>query len=133
MSDGRFRLELEAAGSDIDDLGHVSNLVFVRWVLEAATAHSRAAGLDTADYVRIGGVFVVRRHEIEYLSPAFAGDRIALSTWVDSWGGASCVRRTLVVRTGDDRELARAATTWAFVSTGGGRPRRIPEDVRRRF
>jgi len=128
-----FEMELTAEGGDIDELGHVSNVVFVRWVLEAAKAHSRAAGLDYDAYMRLGAVFVVRRHEVEYLLPAFAGDRVRLVTWVESWRGATSLRRTRVLRAAGGAELARAATTWAFVSTVGGRPRRIPADVATAF
>jgi acyl-CoA thioester hydrolase len=127
------RLEVTAAPDDVDMLGHVSNLVFVRWVQEAAAAHSGAAGWDLEAYKRLGTVFVVRRHEIDYLAPAFAGDRVALATWVESWEAASSIRRTSITRAHDGRELARAATTWVFVSLDSGRPRRIPPEVRDAF
>ena len=42
---------------------------------------------------RVGGVFVVRRHEIDYLAQVTAGQTLVAQTWVDEWKGASCVRR----------------------------------------
>ena len=56
----RFTMPITATEADIDELGHVSNLVYVRWVLEVATAHSRARGWDYPDYRTLGAVFVVR-------------------------------------------------------------------------
>jgi acyl-CoA thioester hydrolase len=124
-------LELSAAADDIDELGHVNNLVYVRWVLEAATDHSRARGWDFDAYRAAGGVFVVRRQEIDYLRPVFAGDPIRVVTWVESMGRVSSLRRTEI--TSRDEPIARAATTWAFVSVATGRPTRIPEALRAAF
>lgn len=133
-------MELTASDDDVDELGHVSNIRYVRWLQDVATAHSAAVGFDVADYRALDGVFVVRRHEIDYLSPAFRGDRLRLDTWVESWKQASSVRRTDIVRvTGDGRDpgacttLARGTTLWAFVGVSDGRIRRIPETVRLAF
>jgi acyl-CoA thioester hydrolase len=125
--------EILAHASDIDELGHVSNLAYVRYVQEIAKAHSRAVGWDHAAYVRLGAVFVVRRHEIDYLAPVLEGDRLRVTTWIASWSAATSERRTRVVRVATGQEVARAVTLWALVSTDGGRPRRIPEELRRAF
>ena len=77
----RFRLEVVAEPGDIDRLGHVSNITYVRWIQEVAEAHSASVGWDHAAYVRLGAVFVVRRHEIDYRASALAGDRVVLTTW----------------------------------------------------
>lgn len=126
-----FQFSITANDSDIDELGHVSNVVYIRWVLETATAHSIARGWGPAEYLAFGGVFVVRRHEIDYLAPVNAGDALVAETWVEAWKGASCVRRTDLLR--DGRPVARAATTWAFMSIASGRPQRIPDQLRALF
>jgi acyl-CoA thioester hydrolase len=119
--------------SDIDELGHVSNIAYVRWIQEVAKAHSAAVGLDHAAYVRLGAVFVVRRHDIEYLAPAYEGDAIRLTTWIAKWGAATSERRTRITRESDGRELARALTVWAFISMETLRPRRIPAELGEAF
>ena len=129
-----FTLEIVAAAEDVDELGHISNVCYVRWVQDVAKAHSSSVGWDYAAYVRAGAVFVVRRHEIEYVVPAYAGDAIRLVTWVQSWRGATCERRTRIERAADGRELARGVTQWVLVAAPkagetGGRPRRIPPDI----
>lgn len=127
----RFTFPITAAAADIDELGHVSNLVYLRWVLEAATAHSAARGWGHPEYRALGGVFVVRRHELDYLAQVTAGQDLVATTWVASWKAASCVRATELAR--GDQIVARAATTWAFMSLGSGRPQRIPEILRETF
>ncbi|MEM7156430.1 MAG: thioesterase family protein [Myxococcota bacterium] len=127
MSVPRFTLEVPVEPADIDENEHVSNLVYVRWVLDAARAHSDAEGFDHAAYRRLGGIFIVRRQEVDYLLPARLGDRIAVTTRVEPWKRVSCSRHTEIQRVGEDRMLARAVTHWVFVSFETGRPTKIPD------
>jgi acyl-CoA thioester hydrolase len=128
-----FRLDVVASTDDIDEQGHVSNVVFVRWVQDVAMAHSVAAGWDHAAYLRFGAIFVVHRHEVDYLRPVKAGERVGLITCVAWWRAATCERRTRVVRVRDGEVLARAVTLWALISVDGGRPLRIPRDLAEAF
>lgn len=125
----RFRV----AADDIDALGHAGNVSWVAWVNGVAEAHSLAAELGPHRYRELGLVWVVRRHEIDYLAEAREGDAIEAFTWVDSWRGATCVRRTLFLRAGGGPVLAHAATTWALLSATTGRPTRIPHDIALRY
>ena len=131
MTTARYTLPITAGDADIDELGHVSNLVYLRWVLDVAMAHSRSLGWDHAEYRALGSVFVVRRHEIDYLGQVTAGQALEAQTWVESWKLASCIRKTELVRGG--QVVARAATTWAMISFASGRPTKIPDDLRAKF
>ncbi|MEM9488559.1 MAG: acyl-CoA thioesterase [Myxococcota bacterium] len=142
-----FHIDVVAQAADIDQLEHVSNQVYLRWVLEVAERHSTAVGYDLPAYRQLGAVFVVRRHELDYLRPCYRDERIRVSTWVDSWRAASTVRLTRIVRRVDPAdgspdhddddagsvELARAKTVWAFVDMVSGRPTRIPAALREIF
>jgi acyl-CoA thioester hydrolase len=125
-----FRLDLVVLDEDIDALGHASNIAFVRWLQSAAIAHSVALGLDLEAYRRLGAVFVVVRHEIDYVRPAMCGDVIEARTWVSSVMAAKCLRSTELVRKSDGQLLAKGVTTWGFVEFASGRPKRITQDVR---
>jgi acyl-CoA thioester hydrolase len=134
---GLFSMLLEVAEDDIDMLGHASNIAYVRWVQEVAVAHSAAVGLDMEGYSQLGAVFVVRRHEIDYLRPVVRGETLQLRTWIDSAFAAKCKRATEIVRAGAGDVapvvVARAMTTWGFVELASGRPTRIPDSVRVAF
>ena len=117
----------------IDALGHAGNVAWVGWVNDVAEAHSRAAGLGPERLQELGVFWVVRRHEVEYLVEAREGLQLEALTWVDTWRGATCVRRTLFRRGADGAVLAHAATTWAFLSAATGRPTRIPPDLAARY
>lgn len=127
----RYSIPITAAAADIDELGHVSNLVYLRWVLDVAMAHSRSLGWDHPEYRALGAVFVVRRHELDYLGPVTVGQILIAETWVESWRAASCIRKTELIR--DGVVVARASTTWAMMSFASGRPTRIPEEIRALF
>lgn len=127
----RFTMPITAADADIDEVGHVSNVVYLRWVMQVAMEHSRALGWDYPDYKAFGAVFMVRRHEIDYIAQVTAGQTLSAETWVDEWRQASCIRKTELIR--DGKLVVRAATTWALISLGSGRPIRIPDEMREKF
>jgi len=123
----RFAIPIVPVAADIDELGHVSNLVYLRWVLDVAMAHTRARGWDFEHYRALGAVFMVRRHEIDYVGQVTLGQVLRAETWVDSFRLASCIRKTELLR--DGKVVARAATTWAMIGLDSGRPQRIPDEL----
>lgn len=129
----RFTMEVTAQAADIDEVEHVSNLVYVRWIQDVAVAHSAAVGWSFQRYREFGAIFVVRRHELDYITPVMLGQVVRLETWIDSWRAASCVRRTELYRAHDNVVVARGATTWAFMRFAEGRPQRIPEEILRQM
>jgi acyl-CoA thioester hydrolase len=130
---GVFRRRRVVSADDLDVLGHVNNAVWVRFVVELAEAHSRAVGLDLRTLRRLGGVWVVQRHEIDYLRPAGPEQEMVEETWVSQMRGARCLRHARFHLAPGDTLLVRATTTWAFVDPESGRPRRLPAEVTRRF
>jgi acyl-CoA thioester hydrolase len=80
--EGAYVHPITVLPGDIDALGHANNVVWVRWVNEAAIAHSDAVGLGAATYFELKVLWVVYRHDIEYLSSAFEGERLHATTWV---------------------------------------------------
>jgi acyl-CoA thioester hydrolase len=128
-----FILDFEVSPADIDELGHASNIAYVRWIQDVAVAHSEAVGLTIDAYKRLGAVFVVVRHEIDYLRPVLRGERLQARTWIGTVSAAKCERKTELVRASDGQPVARGVTTWGFIDVTSGRPRRISEDVREAF
>ena len=128
-TDGHFRRTLRVEAEHVDELGHVNNLVWVRLVLDLATAHSNAVGLDARAYRAMGAWWIVHRQEIDYHAPAFPGEEIAEETWISSMRGARCIRESRFTRLADDALLLSARTTWAYVDAESQRPRRIDRRV----
>lgn len=121
--------------ADIDEMGHVNNLAYLRWAVHAASRHSEANGWSMDRYRQLNAGWVVRSHTIHYRRPAFEGNSVVVRTWIGELGKASCRRVYAIDRTdGDQRiRLADAVTEWAFVDFDRQAPKRIPEEVMQAF
>jgi len=124
-----YSFEIEAKESDVDRNGHVNNVVYIQWMQDAAIAHARASGCTAASQA-VGATWVVRTHQIEYLAPAFAGDKITLLTWPSNFQRVRSLRKYKFVRAKNQAVIARAETDWVFVNATTGRPQSIPDEVK---
>lgn len=126
----QFELTITVEPDDIDQLGHVNNVVYLRWVQELAVAHWQEAA-PTVDQARL--VWVVLRHEIDYKRPAFVGEEISGRTWVGTASRLAFERHTEFMRVSDGVVLARARTVWCPLDVQTGRPTQVSSEVRARF
>jgi acyl-CoA thioester hydrolase len=125
-----FELAIPVEPADIDELGHVNNVAYLRWVQDVAVAHWRAvAAVEDQSNLR----WVVVRHEIDYKHPAYLGDGIVARTWVGTASRIRFERHTELLRAGDRRLLATARTLWCPIDAVTGRPASVGPDVRARF
>ena len=127
-TNGVFQHLLTVPQAAVDENGHANNVAYVQWMQDAAVAHSDRQGC-TATTKAIGAGWFVRSHRIEYFLPAFAGDRIAVLTWVSDFRKVRSLRKYRFIRLDDDALLARAETDWVFVDAASGRPRAIPQEI----
>jgi acyl-CoA thioester hydrolase len=125
-------LELVVDPSAVDGQGHVNNVAIVQWVQDVAVAHSRAVGLGPEDYEALGGMFVVRRHAVEYLRAAYAGETLSIATWLESATRIQCERAT-EIKNARGELVVTARTTWVYLQRASLRPARIPPGVRAAF
>jgi acyl-CoA thioester hydrolase len=125
-----FELDIAVEPADIDQLGHVNNVTYLRWVQEVAVAHWTAAAL-AADQAKL--LWVVVRHEIDYKQAAFLGDRIIARTWVGSASRMRFERFTELLRARDRSLLAKARTLWCPIDTRTGKPASVSPEVRAGF
>jgi len=123
-----FCYELTVSNDTIDENGHVNNVEYLRWMLDAAVKHSGILGC-TAAIKEIGATWVVRTHHITYLLPAFAGEKIVVLTWVSNLRRVLSLRKYKVVRMSDKAVLAEGETDWVFVHAETGKLRSIPKKI----
>jgi len=121
-----FEYCVAVTAGDIDGLGHVNNIVYLRWVQEAASAHWLQLSNDA---INKKYVWVIIRHEIDYLQPALPGNKIVARTWVGKNEGAKSERHTQLYNAVTGKKLAEAVTTWCLLDAASKRPRRIEKDV----
>jgi acyl-CoA thioester hydrolase len=129
---GIYRYDFRVPEDVVDENGHVNNVVYVRWMQEAAIRHSESVGCTQATKA-VGASWIVRSHEIEYLQPVFAGDDISILTWVSNFRKVRSLRKYKFIRTCDNTVLAQGATDWVFIDTQRKRPRLISKEIREVF
>lgn len=121
-----FEMALTGAPEHIDELGHVNNAVWVRWVQQVAVAHWRSVADPAHDAAYY---WVVVRHEIDYFRAAVAGDSVTARTWVGEAPRGARFDRYMEFTGVDGKIFVRAKTQWVIIDKALGRPVRVPAEV----
>jgi acyl-CoA thioester hydrolase len=117
--------------ADIDELGHVNNIVYLRYAQEIATAHwrTRATAAMVDAYV-----WVVMRHEVDYRAPLEAGDQVEVRTRVaDAARGATWARFVDIYKAGSEKASAQIVSNWCLLDANTRRVKRVPGEIVARF
>lgn len=121
-----FKQSFTIPASAIDDLGHVNNVIYLQWCLDAAEAHWI---LRTSEEQRAQYVWVVLDHSISYKNPSFEGELLETQTWIESYQGVRSERRYRIVRPADGKTIIEAKTNWCFLDAKSFRPTKIPKEI----
>jgi acyl-CoA thioester hydrolase len=118
-----FVQALEPSPADIDENGHVNNIVYVRWLQEMAIAHwrDRAPPRTQARWT-----WVVLRHEIDYRRPLLPREHARGSTWVGKHSGPRFIRYVRIDGPGEE-VCAQAVSEWCLIDLATRRPARVPD------
>jgi acyl-CoA thioester hydrolase len=121
-----FPVPIVVNAADIDELAHVNNTVYLRWVQEVATTHWQQIvppGL-AGKYL-----WVVSRHEIEYIRQAFTDTPVMAYTWVLPPAGKGFDRIVIFENSATHKRIAEVKTTWQLLDETSYRSRPIPPEV----
>ncbi|WP_380784598.1 acyl-CoA thioesterase [Sphingomonas sp. R86521] len=121
-----FTLSITATPADIDELGHVNNAVWVRWIQDIATAHWDAVAPPEH---RAAYVWVVTRHEIDYRGNVQAGETVTGETWVPEPPKGARFNRHVRFIGADGKPVVEAISTWALLDRATGRLLRVRPDI----
>ena len=121
-----FERPFTAQPDDIDELGHVNNAVWVRWIQDMATSHWQAfaAPEHIAAYY-----WVVTRHEIDYRGNIASGESVTARTWIESEPKGAQFDRRVDFVDAKGKVIVRANTTWAMIDKATGRLVRVRPEV----
>lgn len=122
----RFTRPFTASAADIDELGHVNNAVWVKWIQELAVAHWEAVA--PAEH-QAAYIWVVTRHEIDYRGNLREGETVAGETWVADPPKGARFDRHVRFTGADGRVKVEAVTTWALLDRATGRLLRVRDDI----
>lgn len=119
-----FELKIKVSDKNLDNLQHVNNLVYVKWMDDIAISHWNYL---TKNNPLPQYVWVVMRHEIDYLKQAFLGDEVTVKTWVGETKGITSIRFMEFYK--KNTLLVKAKTTWAMLNAKTNKPTIIRENV----
>lgn len=119
-----FELKLKVTSENIDDLNHVNNVVYVEWMDKVAFEHW---AFLTQNNSLTQYIWVVLKHEIEYLKQAVLGDEITVKTWVGETKGFKSERLMEFYK--NNELLVKAKTVWGMLDAKTYKPSRIRENV----
>lgn len=119
-----FNYKILVKQSDIDDLNHVNNAVYVQWMDEVARAHWTflTKNTDVSEFI-----WVVNKHEIEYKNQAVLGDEITAKTYVGDTKGVTSIRHIEFYKA--NVLLVKSKTTWVLLNAKSFKPTRIRENI----
>ncbi|MGB7087518.1 MAG: thioesterase family protein, partial [Phormidesmis sp.] len=98
----------------------------------AAIAHANDTGC-TRLTTEIGATWIVRKHQVEYLQPAFVDEVVILFTWITTIRKVRSQRKYQFFLPADQQVLAIASTDWVFIDAQTGSPLTIPNAVANAF
>lgn len=127
-----YEYEIVVDEQVIDINGHVNNVTYLSWYIDAAVNHLGSLGLDFEYLKTLGVTWVAKEHHIEYKRPAFKDEVLTMTTWIEEVASSSA-KRMYLLKNSEDKVVGEAYTTWVMVDNVKGRPCRIPSDVIARY
>lgn len=121
-----FEMVIPVEQEHIDQLNHVGNLIYVKWIQEAAINH----WMTCADpHLSQTFAFVIARHEIDYKYSAKLGDTVVVKTWVGKTRKHLFERYTTIYRQSDSRVFVEALSLWCPIDIKTLRPMRPTQEL----
>lgn len=121
-----FEYPITILQNDIDEQGHVNNIVYLKWVQDVAIAHWTSVApkemLET-------NLWVVSRHEIDYLKSAYINSKLIAKTWVTEPQGAKSERHVTIMDAETETIYAKIKTIWYLLDFKTKRPKRIDTEI----
>lgn len=129
----RHQIAVHVGTADLDELEHVNNAVYLRYMEEVVRAHAARVGMPLRVLQSLGAIPVVRRHTITYHYPAKLGDALVVSTVITALRGIRAQRHNEVRLAASRKLLAEAETEWVWLDPTRGRPKPAPDEVLEAF
>ena len=125
--------EFKVSSRHCDLRNYVNDVAYVQWIQDATIAAYKAIVFLKDITENSNLAWFVRRHEIEYLTPAFIGERIRLVTSVERVTLSVFFLRTQFVCLTDARLICQAMTQWCYFDVEQNQPTKIPHSIRTLF
>ncbi len=109
---------------EIDELNHVNNMHYLKYMENAAKIHWEKLSNRVLNKKY---VWVVIRHEIDYLFSAKLNDELEVTTWIGDSYGVKSERFVEIKKKG--RIVMKSKTIWCLLTKKTMKPVRIPLEI----
>ncbi len=116
---------------DTDSGGVVYYANYLKFLEEARTEAMKEVGLDIRILTENGILFVVRRQEIDYKSPAYYADILDVRTWVSAVSAAQIIFEASIKN--QNGQLISVAKTLLVCIDSNFKPQPIPQDMKEKL
>ena len=126
-----YSFQLRMCFQDVDGEGIVYHANYLNYAERARTEWMAKQGLTNQQVMDSGIAFVLRRAEIDFISPAKLDDIISVDVRIKEIKNASVLMEQNI--TVDGNKKVTISLQLAFVDTKTLRPTRIPPDMKQIF
>ena len=121
-----FTLSITVADEHLDELNHVNNVIYVKWMEDIARKHwQQYASQELQDEI----LWMIKRHEIEYFNQAFLHDHLMMHTWTGEYTNITWKRHYEIIRAADNKKIIEAMSLWIPLDKKTQRPKKITGEL----
>lgn len=125
-----FEIQLTVVKDDLDQLNHVNNIRYVKWVQDIAAQHWQTrATQDILDSY----YWVMLSHHIKYKGEALLEDELLLKTFITKSEGVKSIRQVEIYNAKTGKLITTSETEWCLISKHNNRPARITAELNSLF
>ena len=112
-----FSYDVDVAADDIDEMGHVNNAVYLKWVQAAVLGHWRRI---VPKDVAAAHLWIALKHEIRYRRPAFLNDHVVVKVALEKYLGTRAFYKTMIKN--GDNVLVEVDSCWCCLDSVTKKP-----------
>lgn len=118
---------------DIDIVGHVNNIVYIKWMEDGRTHLLEAIGMPVTDLINKEGIVaIINNTSITYKKPFFIYNSVKIELWISKLNNASVIMEFRFFNENDEL-CATGQQKGLFINTVSMQPARLSEQHRKAF
>ena len=125
-----FEEQIIVSKHDLDELNHVNNITYIKWILGVAKKHWKKL---VSNEIRNNYYWILLEHNIKYLHPAVINDKIRINTYIQNTQEVKSNRIVEIYNKETNKLLVTSETKWCLIDAKKNRPCRIPNEIRKAF
>ncbi|MFP2997603.1 thioesterase family protein [Spongiivirga sp. MCCC 1A20706] len=118
--------QIIVTNNDLDENKHVNNVRYLLWVQDIAKEHWELVATQK-DKKEV--VWFAMDHHISYKNPAFLGEKLLITTYVQKMRGAISTRIVEIIKEEDQTLVCKTVTNWCMLNRATQKPARMNDEM----